>query len=85
MDTSVHTGTTVERSFRVYNPKVLGIALGEARRSAGLTQSEMADRIGVDRSYISEMENGKETEQLRRLFQVLRELDIKMLLQSDLW
>ncbi|WP_298336027.1 helix-turn-helix domain-containing protein [Ferrimicrobium sp.] len=85
MDTSPHTGTTAERSFRIYNAKVLGIALREARRSAGLTQLEMADRIGVDRSYLSEMENGKETEQLRRLFQILRELDIKMLLQSELW
>jgi HTH-type transcriptional regulator/antitoxin HipB len=68
MDTSTHTGTTVERVLRIYNPKVLGIALREARKSAGLTQVEMAGRIGVDRSYLSEMENGKETEQLRRLF-----------------
>jgi transcriptional regulator with XRE-family HTH domain len=85
MDAFTHASTTVERSFRIYNPKVLGIALSEARRSAGLTQLELSDRIGVDRSYLSEMENGKETEQLRRLFQVLRKLNIKMLLQSELW
>ena len=45
----------------------------------------MAKRIGVDRSYISEMENGKETEQLLRIFQILRELGMRMTLRSEMW
>ncbi len=72
------------RYFRIYNAKILGIALREARRSAGLTQAEMATRIGLIVA-TSEMENGKETEQLRRLFQILRLLDVKILLQGERW
>ncbi len=36
-----------------------GIALREKRRTAGLTQRELADRAGVDFSYISKLENDR--------------------------
>jgi transcriptional regulator with XRE-family HTH domain len=35
-----------------------GELLREARKSAGLTQQEIADKVGVDDSYISKMEKG---------------------------
>ena len=36
-----------------------GQILEEARKKAHLTQSEFAERIGTDKSYISHIENGK--------------------------
>ncbi len=36
-----------------------GNALREKRRAAGLTQRELADRAGVDFSYISKLENDR--------------------------
>lgn len=36
-----------------------GKRLQELRRAHGWTQVEMADTLGIDRSYISDMERGK--------------------------
>ena len=36
-----------------------GRRLRELRRAKGWTQVEMADALGIDRSYISDMERGK--------------------------
>ncbi|MHB8191058.1 MAG: helix-turn-helix transcriptional regulator [Ferrimicrobium sp.] len=57
----------------------------DARQLAGMTQLEMAVRLGVDRSYVFDMENGKETEQLRRVFLALRILGMRMTLRHALW
>ncbi len=35
------------------------ISLAGARVTAGLTQQEMADKLGIHRSYVNAMENGK--------------------------
>lgn len=39
--------------------ETFGVALRRLRREAGVTQRELADRIGVDFSYISKVENGR--------------------------
>jgi putative transcriptional regulator len=36
----------------------LGVRLKEARTAAGLTQAELADRVGVSRKTINTVENG---------------------------
>jgi transcriptional regulator with XRE-family HTH domain len=36
-----------------------GRRLKELRKKKGWTQVQMADALGIDRSYISDMENGK--------------------------
>jgi transcriptional regulator with XRE-family HTH domain len=36
-----------------------GRRLRELRKKKGWTQVQMADALGIDRSYISDMENGK--------------------------
>jgi transcriptional regulator with XRE-family HTH domain len=38
---------------------LFGEALREKRRDAGISQRELADKIGVDFSYISKVENGR--------------------------
>jgi putative transcriptional regulator len=39
-------------------PSELGVRLKEARTAAGLTQAELADRVGVSRKTINTVENG---------------------------
>lgn len=39
--------------------EVFGKTLRELRRSAGVSQRELASRVGVDFSYISKVENGR--------------------------
>lgn len=71
--------------FRIYTPASLGDAVRHYRTEAGLTQAQLADRAGLHRSYLSELESGKETEQVKRLLRVLRQLGVRMTLDKADW
>jgi HTH-type transcriptional regulator/antitoxin HipB len=71
--------------FRVYTPASLGDAVRHYRTEAGLTQAQLAAKAGIQRSYLSELERGKETEQVKRLFRVLRQLGVRMTLDKADW
>jgi transcriptional regulator with XRE-family HTH domain len=47
--------------------ELLGNRVRSLRRKQGWTQVEMADMLGVDRSYLSEIETGKKDPSLRIL------------------
>ena len=55
--------TTTTADIRVQ----LGNRVRSLRRDRGWTQVEMAEMLGVDRSYLSEIENGKKDPSLRVL------------------
>jgi transcriptional regulator with XRE-family HTH domain len=71
--------------FRIYTPASLGDAIRHYRREAELTQAQLAETAGLQRSYLSELENGKETEQLKRVFHLLRQLGVRMTLDKADW
>jgi transcriptional regulator with XRE-family HTH domain len=73
------------RPFRIYTPASIGDAIRHYRTAAGLTQAQLAEMAGLQRSYLSELENGKETEQLRRTLRVLRQLGVRMTLDEADW
>jgi HTH-type transcriptional regulator/antitoxin HipB len=52
--------------------------LKQERINAGLTQQQLADRIGAKKSYISRIENGKTDIQLSTLFRLFRGLGKKV-------
>ena len=81
METSTHD----EQPFRVYTPASLGAAIKHYRRQAGLSQAELAERTGLHRSYLSALEQGRETEQLRRILRVLTHLGVRMSLERADW
>lgn len=74
-----------EQPFRVYTPGSLGAAIRHYRLQAGLSQAELAERAGLHRSYLSELEQGKETEQVRRILRVLKQLGVRMTLEKANW
>jgi HTH-type transcriptional regulator/antitoxin HipB len=74
-----------EGAFRIYTPESLGTAIRHYRTEAGLTQAQLAELSGIHRTYLSELEQGKETEQLKRLVRVLRVLGVRMTLQKAEW
>lgn len=74
-----------EQAFRIYTAASLGDAIRHYRSEAGLTQAELAELTGLQRSYLSELESGKETEQLRRTLRVLRNLGVRMTLTRADW
>jgi transcriptional regulator with XRE-family HTH domain len=71
--------------FRIYTPSSLGDAIRHYRIEAGLTQAELATMTGIQRSYLSELEGGKETEQVKRLFRILRQLGVRITLDKADW
>lgn len=74
-----------ELPFRVYTAASLGHAIRHYRLQAGLTQAELADEVGIDRAYLSRLEKGEGTEQLRRLIVILRRLGVRATLQHADW
>lgn len=60
------------------SPKRIGRSLRDARRAAGLTQSEVAAAAGVSREAISVLENGHRSARLETLNAVLFELGFEL-------
>lgn len=52
----------------------LAETLREERLKAGLTQQQLAERIGTKKTYISRLENGKADVQLNTLFRIFEGL-----------
>lgn len=74
-----------EQPFRVYTAPSIGHAIRHYRKQAGLTQAELADLVGITQSYLSRLEQGHETEQVRRILAVLRQLGVRATLQHADW
>jgi HTH-type transcriptional regulator / antitoxin HipB len=73
------------KPFRLYTAASVGPAIRHFREEAGLTQAELADMAGLNRSYLSELEQGKETEQMRRILRILKLLGVRATLQEADW
>ena len=52
---------------------VISEMLKQARKEAKMTQSQLADKIGTKKSYISRIENGKCDIQLSTLYRIFEE------------
>lgn len=85
METSGAPSAAESPVFRVYTPDSLGAAIRHYRHEAGLTQAQLAELVGLNRTYLSDLEGGSETEQLRRLLRVLKQLGVRMTLQKADW
>ncbi len=84
MDTS-DKGSRLDGGFQIYDARSIGHALRHYRLEAGLTQAELAERTGLTRQYVNEMEQGLETEQVRRLLRVLKSLGVRANLGYQDW
>jgi transcriptional regulator with XRE-family HTH domain len=71
--------------YRVYTPESLGAAIRHYRKEAGFSQAQLAEIAGLNRTYLSNLESGKETEQVRRILWVLRQLGVRITLDKADW
>ncbi len=72
-------GTPSRMAFDVeLDAFILGERLKEERTKAGLTQEQLANRIGTKRSYISRVENGRADIQVSTLFKIFQGLGRKI-------
>ncbi|ROS21711.1 MULTISPECIES: helix-turn-helix transcriptional regulator [unclassified Rathayibacter] len=51
------------------------------REESGLSQTELAERIGLSREYVVNLETGQPTLYARRLFRIMHELGITVSLE----
>ncbi len=66
------------QTARITGPEALGAILREARTLHDLTQDQLATRLGVSRRYVIEIEQGKPTKALERLFDYMRETGVSL-------
>lgn len=65
----------------IRHPADLGRAMRHFRDRGGVTQAELADQVGIHRSYLSDLERGRSTEQTERAFRVLRRLGLEIVVR----
>lgn len=64
--------------MQIRTARDIGAAIRERRRAGGWDQQTLADRIGVSRLWVSQMENGKPTVQLGLVLRAMAVLDIPL-------
>ena len=64
--------------MRISTPLELSTAIRHARQQAGLTQAQLAERIGVRRLWVVRFENGKAEVELGTVMLALRELGLTL-------
>ena len=63
---------------KVTSPESLGRILQQARLLAGLSQRELAKRLGTTQKYVWELESGKPSIVMDRLFAAMRETGMEL-------
>jgi len=56
----------------------LGRHIQKIRKEKGLTQEELAERIGTSQTWIGYIETGRETPNLKRLHKIARVLGVRV-------
>jgi HTH-type transcriptional regulator/antitoxin HipB len=60
----------------IRRPSELGAIIAAARRARAMTQSALAERLGVSRVWLGQIERGKPSARIDLVFRVLNELDV---------
>lgn len=60
------------------DPRSLGAAVRQTRRSQGLTQRDLAGAAGTSTRFVVELEAGKPTAQIGKVMHVLRMLGLRL-------
>ena len=64
--------------MQIDNASELGRMIRNSRKSQGLTQADLAISANVGVRFIVDLENGKETAQIGKIFQVCQMLGLKL-------
>jgi HTH-type transcriptional regulator/antitoxin HipB len=65
----------------VRSPRQLGAALRRFRRERALTQAQLGQRAGLRQGTVSQVENGLEAAKLSTVMDLVRALDLEVILQ----
>lgn len=70
--------------MRIQTPADLGLTIRDRRKKMGLAQQTLADRVGVSRQWVVEVEAGKSRAEIGLILRTLRELGIQLDAKSAL-
>ena len=68
----------------VHDARALGLAIRERRSDLGLSQQQLADRLGVSRQWIVGLEAGRERAELGLVLRALHGLELRLLVEPIL-
>lgn len=71
------------RTWQIRSTSDLGRAIAGARELRGLTQQELADDLGVDRTYLARLESKADALILERSLRALRRLGATVTIEMD--
>jgi len=71
------------RQIRIRTGHELTAAVGEVRRSQGLTQQELADIAGLARSYLAQIEVGRTSSVIEHALRALRRMGATVTVTYD--
>jgi transcriptional regulator with XRE-family HTH domain len=74
MPTSDQNPDPKSLTWGIRSPADLGRAIAGSRRERGLSQEKLAHELGIERTYLSEIEAGQSTIALERSLRALRRL-----------
>lgn len=69
--------------MRIHTPADLGLTIRERRKQLRLAQQTLADRVGVSRQWIVEVEAGKPRAEIGLVLRTLRELGLGLDVSTD--
>lgn len=75
--------TELKYPYRIRLPKYMGRAIKDFRNSKKMTQSDLAGITGTSVKFISDVERGKETVQIDKVFDLVRALGLHIYLTPD--
>lgn len=81
-DTVYEEGVDVSKEYDDIDNVVLGYKIRELRRSADLSQVELASKAGIDQSDLSKIEKGLANPSIKQIHRVLSVLGQKLSLES---
>lgn len=67
----------------IRNLETLGRFLQQGRLLRGLTQQQLAEKLGISQSYIWQIEAGRPTIYASRLFELMRETGVHLKAEID--
>ena len=68
-----------------YAKTAIGLLLAKARTARHMTQSQLAERLGVRQSYVAKLESGEANPTVGRIGQIMGILGYRLSLDAEEW
>ncbi len=69
--------------MQIRTPLELGLTIRDRRRKLGLTQAELARKIGAERRWLMALERGKSRAEVGLILRILSALDLSLTIRPD--